>query len=153
LPVFEPTLRGMLLTGIAPIYLRAAMRGRQAVSVDVAGNALWWPPTKIAGRYLGPYLAHVRTLGGRASLEDRPPSTRSLEASREAHGEARELALTFALADARAGEYQSALSWLEVIERLDGVMSADWLQTRDEWTALAARPDAPGHSRVSRSAG
>ncbi|HEX4189156.1 MAG TPA: FAD-dependent oxidoreductase [Solirubrobacteraceae bacterium] len=137
LPVFTPTLRGMLLTGVAPMFLRAAVHATEAGSGDVAGNAMWWPPTKIAGRYLSPYLAHLGTLGGRASLEDRPPSTQSLAASREAHKEARELALTFALADARAGHYQSALSWLEVIERLEGVMPADCLQIRDEWTAQA----------------
>jgi sulfide:quinone oxidoreductase len=139
LSVFEPTLRGMLLTGVAPVYLRAALTGSESTNGHVAANALWWPPTKIAGRYLGPYLAHLGTLGGRPSLEDRPPSTRSLKASRERHDEARELALTFALAEARCKDYQSALSWLEVIERLDGVLPADCLHKRDEWTALAGQ--------------
>jgi sulfide:quinone oxidoreductase len=137
LSVFEPTLRGMLLTGVAPVYLRAALTESESTNGRVTADALWWPPTKIAGRYLGPYLAHLGTLGGRPSLEDRMPSTRSLEASREGHDEARELALTFALADARSEDYQSALSWLEVIERLDGMLPADCLHKRDEWIALA----------------
>jgi sulfide:quinone oxidoreductase len=139
LSVFEPTLRGMLLTGVAPVYLRSALGGSETTDGHVAANALWWPPTKIAGRYLGPYLAHLGTLGGRPSLEDRPPSARSREGSRKGHDEARELALTFALADARCEDYQSALSWLEVIERLDGILPADCLDKRDEWIALAGR--------------
>lgn len=139
LSVFAPTLRGMLLTGVAPVYLRAALNGSKSTNGHVAANALWWPPTKIAGRYLGPYLAHLGTLGGRPSLEDRPPSTRSPEASREGHDEARELALTFALADARCKDYQSALSWLEVIERIDGMLPADCLHNRDKWIALAGQ--------------
>ncbi|MGH2857185.1 MAG: FAD-dependent oxidoreductase [Solirubrobacteraceae bacterium] len=53
---FAPVLRGMMLTG----------RGREWMRHEVAGGAsggstlrraLWWPPTKIAGRYLSPYLA------------------------------------------------------------------------------------------------
>jgi sulfide:quinone oxidoreductase len=136
-PVFTPMLRGMLLTGVAPLFLRAARNGERDES-QVAAQALWWPPTKIAGRYLGPYLAHVGLRGG-ALLADREASAGSLEASENAHAEARELALTFALADARGGDYESALSWLEVIERLDGVMSADCRRRYDEWAALADR--------------
>jgi sulfide:quinone oxidoreductase len=46
---FRPVLRGMLFTGGPERYLRA---GDDAV----AAQPLWWPPTKIAGRYLAPYL-------------------------------------------------------------------------------------------------
>lgn len=54
-PPFRPALRGVLLTGGAPQYLRSDVRGADA---EVAGAPypLWWPPTKIAGRYLSPYL-------------------------------------------------------------------------------------------------
>ncbi|MHB8234016.1 MAG: FAD-dependent oxidoreductase [Solirubrobacteraceae bacterium] len=138
-PAFTPTLRGMLLTGVAPVYLRAALSDGECTNGHVAGNALWWPPTKIAGRYLSPYLAHLETLGERTSLEDREPSTLSPQATRERRDEARELALTFALADARAKDYQSALSWLEVIERIDGVLSEECLHQRDEWMVQAGR--------------
>jgi sulfide:quinone oxidoreductase len=137
--VFEPSLRGMLLTGVAPMYLRATVGSSSAGEGDVAANALWWPPTKIAGRYLGPYLAHFGALGGRASLVDRPASRGTPDAIQAEHGEARELALTFALADAHIGDYQSALSWLEVIERIDGVLPPDYLEKRDAWSALADR--------------
>jgi sulfide:quinone oxidoreductase len=53
---FRPVLRGMLLTGGRPEYLRAEPSGGRGESVASDG-ALWWPPSKIAGRYLAPYLA------------------------------------------------------------------------------------------------
>jgi sulfide:quinone oxidoreductase len=33
------------------------MRSGAGDADEMAGRALWWPPTKIAGRYLSPYLA------------------------------------------------------------------------------------------------
>jgi len=53
---FQPMLRGMLFTGDEPMYMRS---GVPNVDPDVAGAwyPLWWPPTKVAGRYLGPYLS------------------------------------------------------------------------------------------------
>ena len=50
-----PVLRGMLLTGAAPLYLRAVLdrSGRGQVS----RSPLWTPPGKVAGRYLTGYLA------------------------------------------------------------------------------------------------
>ncbi|HYM55002.1 MAG TPA: FAD-dependent oxidoreductase, partial [Solirubrobacteraceae bacterium] len=133
--VFEPLLRGMLLTGVAPMYLRAGIG--EAENGEVAANPLWSPPTKIAGRYLGPYLARASALAGRVSLKDHPASTRDQGELQAAHREARELALVFAEADARGGDFRSALSWLEVIERLDGVLPAGYLAKRDDWTTLA----------------
>jgi sulfide:quinone oxidoreductase len=51
---FRPVLRGLLLTGLAPRFVRAAEGGAPAV-VDT--QALWWPPGKIVGRHLSPFLA------------------------------------------------------------------------------------------------
>ena len=53
---FQPMLRGMLFTGDEPMYMRS---GVPDVDPDVPGAwyPLWWPPTKVAGRYLGPYLS------------------------------------------------------------------------------------------------
>jgi sulfide:quinone oxidoreductase len=48
---FTPVLRGMLFTGDQPRYLSAA-EGEGPPS----SRPLWWPPTKIAGRHLAPYL-------------------------------------------------------------------------------------------------
>ena len=66
---FSPVLRGVLLTG----------RGRRWIrrSLETAGDhgeaqrrALWWPPTKVAGAYLAPYLAmHAH---GRLPDDERP---------------------------------------------------------------------------------
>lgn len=61
---FRPVLRGLLLTGRAPRYLRAeVLRGRAARS-SAATEAIWWPPAKIAGRRLGPFLALQGVPGG-----------------------------------------------------------------------------------------
>ena len=53
---FRPVLRGVLLTGRGHRWIRR--------SLETAGDhgesqrrALWWPPTKIAGAHLAPYLA------------------------------------------------------------------------------------------------
>jgi sulfide:quinone oxidoreductase len=51
---FRPVLRGLLLTGLAPRFLRAEATGAHSV-VDT--EPLWWPPAKIVGRYLTPFLA------------------------------------------------------------------------------------------------
>ena len=112
---FRPVLRGLLLTGGAPLYLRAEL-GPAADPIDqraiVAGrrlvgepstHALWWPPGKVAGRYLAPMLADARPLtpaeaplldrtaprhdtepgDQRASTRARPPDRRS---GRQARG-------------------------------------------------------------------
>jgi sulfide:quinone oxidoreductase len=49
---FRPVLRGLLFAGGPERYMRADQQGVGAV----AAQGLWWPPTKIAGRYLAPYL-------------------------------------------------------------------------------------------------
>ncbi len=53
---FEPMLRGMLLTGEAPRYLRTALTAA-ASEPELSEESPWWPPVKIVGRYLAPYLA------------------------------------------------------------------------------------------------
>ncbi|MGZ4216233.1 MAG: FAD-dependent oxidoreductase [Solirubrobacteraceae bacterium] len=52
---FRPALRGMLFTGGEPLYMRSAVPGADP-DVRGAWYPLWWPPTKVAGRYLAPYL-------------------------------------------------------------------------------------------------
>ena len=52
---FRPVLRGMLFAGDEPLYLRSNVPGADP-GVPRAWYPLWWPPTKIAGRYLAPYL-------------------------------------------------------------------------------------------------
>jgi len=54
---FRPVLRGMLLTGDRPRYLRAEITGGRGERSEASDQALWWPPNKVAGRWLAPYLA------------------------------------------------------------------------------------------------
>jgi sulfide:quinone oxidoreductase len=54
---FRPVLRGVLLTGGAPLYLRSDISGEAGDDSIISREALWWPPNKLAGRYLGPYLS------------------------------------------------------------------------------------------------
>lgn len=128
-PAFEPMLRGMLLTGVAPMFMRAG--GDQS---EVAANPLWWPPTKIAGRYLGPYLAFADTIEKQSPLEDRAALAGDPERALDNHQEARRMALVFAEADAHGGDFHSALRWLEVIEQLDGVLAPEYLDRRELWS-------------------
>ena len=54
---FRPVLRGALLTGATPRYLRADVSGRAGDDSTFASEPLWWPPNKLSGRYLAPYLS------------------------------------------------------------------------------------------------
>lgn len=50
---YAPVLRGRLLTGHHDRFLR---RDEEARATEVAAEPLWWPPTKVSGRHLAPYL-------------------------------------------------------------------------------------------------
>ena len=52
---FRPVLRGKLMTGGRDRFLHHGLAGAPAAG-QVSEQPLWWPPTKIAGRYLAPYL-------------------------------------------------------------------------------------------------
>ena len=57
---YRPVLRAMMLTGGRPRYLR---RGPGPPASLLTDEAPWWPPHKIAGRELAPYLtAHPELL-------------------------------------------------------------------------------------------
>ncbi len=62
---FKPVLRGLLLTGSRPQYLRRELRGGAGDTSWATTDALWWPPAKIVGRYLAPFLSELSgTAGG-----------------------------------------------------------------------------------------
>jgi sulfide:quinone oxidoreductase len=65
---FRPVLRGLLLTGAQPRYLRTELAGGLGETSVAQASPLWWPPGKIVGRHLGPFLAE------RANLLVTPPS-------------------------------------------------------------------------------
>lgn len=50
-------IRGMLLTDDKPLYLTARITGGHGFSSEVTDTPTWAPPTKIAAKYLAPYLA------------------------------------------------------------------------------------------------
>ncbi len=148
---FSPVLRGLLLTGGAPLYLRAEPQRlpREAtVAIDAspqrrvprdvssaAGQPLWWPPAKIAGRYLAPYLATARRRPlDAAVLADRATIAGPSDADAE-YRDALELALLLAECDARWGDYRSALLALDAAEALEGALPPEYEAKRREWRA------------------
>ena len=54
--LFKPVLRGLLLTGHEPHYLRTDLTNGSD-SGATAERPLWWPAAKVAARSLAPYLA------------------------------------------------------------------------------------------------
>jgi sulfide:quinone oxidoreductase len=147
---FRPVLRGLLITGGAPVYLRAEPqrrhrprsvgvdsawppRPRDAAASEASDQALWWPPAKIAGRYLAPYLAgagHMRRDG--AALRDRRPVSAPAPETPESH-DALELALLVADGDASWADYTSALAALDAAEALEGALPPEYETKRRMW--------------------
>jgi sulfide:quinone oxidoreductase len=76
---FRPILRGVLLTGGAPAYLRAPIVKEGGDRGDLAAEPLWWPPAKIAARHLGPLLA----LRAGAGAVPAPPAESGISVLRE----------------------------------------------------------------------
>ena len=147
---FHPVLRGLLMTGGAPLYLRAepqrlprpatvaieAIHGRRDRQASAAAaQALWWPPAKIAGRYLAPFLATERPQPLTSELlADRAPVPGSPLSAAE-FDDALELALLMADSDARWGDYGAALSALDAAEALQGTLPLEYVHKRHQWQA------------------
>jgi sulfide:quinone oxidoreductase len=53
---FRPVLRGRLLTSRGPRYMRYDAAGGGGEG-EATSHTLWWPPGKVNGRYLAPWLA------------------------------------------------------------------------------------------------
>ncbi len=154
---FSPVLRGLLMTGGAPIYLRSEPQRdrrsdgrhrpapRQAAPVTgapraaAAGQPLWWPPAKIAGRYLAPTsqrrVPPVRPICStdRSAIPGAPLSAAE-------HDDALELALLLAECDARWGDYASALARSMPHELCNGACFTPELEAkRRAWTVASKR--------------
>jgi sulfide:quinone oxidoreductase len=151
---FSPVLRGLLLTGGAPVYLRAEpqrLPRETTVAIDAtplrrtthdatsaAGQALWWPPAKIAARYLSPFLATARPQPlGSEVLRDRVAVSGKTLAD-EDFKDALELALLLAECDARWGDYGAALNALDAAEVLEGTLPPEYEAKRRYWRAKRA---------------
>jgi sulfide:quinone oxidoreductase len=143
---FQPVLRGELITGGAPAF----MRTRRAHPDDdaAADTPLWWPPTKVAGRYLGAYLGRTVGEGASPELLDLEPSGSSAEGATE-HEQASALLLAAADADADAGDFEGALRWLSLVEHLNLVVPPDYVARRFEWRRQLA-PELPVDEAVAR---
>jgi sulfide:quinone oxidoreductase len=140
---FAPVLRGLLLTGGAPLYLRAELDAeggrrsgaarRRHLAGEVSSRALWWPPGKVAGRYLAPYLSTARP----ASLGDEPLVDRASGArggDPDDRDAALDLALLLADEDAEAGDLPQALHALDAAAALaGGVLPAAYAERRRRW--------------------
>jgi sulfide:quinone oxidoreductase len=79
---FRPVLRAMLLTGDEPRFLRHAAAGGAGPS-RFSADRLWWPPTKVVGHYLGPWLAREGRFDG-GSVHARLRMESELPADRDA---------------------------------------------------------------------
>ncbi len=53
---FHPVIRGILLTGGKPRYLSAHVTGGHGSSSEISETPTWSPASKIAAKYLAPYL-------------------------------------------------------------------------------------------------
>jgi sulfide:quinone oxidoreductase len=83
---FTPVLRGKLMTGSKPLYMRTDISGTAGDQSTTSGHTLWWPPGKVAGAYLAPYLAAREQQGPDGIV---PPIRRAhmvSESAREGHG-------------------------------------------------------------------
>jgi hypothetical protein len=144
---FEPVLRGALITGEAPEFLRRSIGGR-APGLAAVGHALWWPPTKLAGKYLGPYIARVVGEEQSRELVDLEPSAEP-GADQEEHQRAVSLVLAAADADARIGDFEGAIKWLSLVEQLNLVIPPRYVARRHEWRRQL-QPEAPADAAAER---
>ncbi|MDX6540243.1 MAG: sulfide:quinone oxidoreductase [Gaiellales bacterium] len=60
---FRPVLRGQLMTGSEPHFMRHHLEGGHGEDSEVSTHNLWRPPSKIAGVYLAPYLGELPAAG------------------------------------------------------------------------------------------
>ncbi len=148
---FRPVLRGLLMTGGAPLYLRAEPQRlpREAtVAIEAkprhrstrdassaAAQPLWWPPAKIAGRYLGPFLATARPQPVRSELLADRVAVPGAPLSQTDFEDALELALLLADCDARWGDYGAALNALDAAQALKGALPPEYEAKRRQWRA------------------
>lgn len=144
---FQPVLRGALITGSTPEFFRASAGGLGS-DVAVAGRPLWAPATKLAGRYLSPYIARVLGESQPGELADRDPSA-DADADQAEHDRAVSLILAAADGDARIGDFEGALKWLSLVEQLNLVIPAEHVARRFEWRRQL-HPELPVDDAAAR---
>ena len=150
---FSPVLRGLLMTGGAPLYLRCEPQ-RLAREATVAIEATRPRATAAAVRRRRDRLCGGRRPRWRGGiwLRSSPPRVRCrLAPSRSLivlpspgrgvsdpeYQDALELALLLADCDARWGDYRSALNALDAAEALQGALPSRYEAKRREWRSAA----------------
>ena len=127
---FEPGCSTVCcLTGVTAVYLRTGDRRDPAGDATVAYGPLCWPPTKVAGRFLGPYLAERQDVVEEPELEE--PGPWLLGDAQRSRDRLRRQALDLAHVDAEWGDYTSALGWLDTVEWLEGGLTAEHSALRE----------------------
>lgn len=133
---FRPVLRGALLTEWGPRYMRSRLgdSGEEAA----AKSALWWPPAKVAGKFLAPYLAvKAGYKAPQRPLEDLVAPIGDRAADIEAgHEDAVAIAFSSARASAEASDFHGALRWLQVAEDLELYLPSEFELKRISWQEL-----------------
>ncbi len=120
---FRPVLRGLLLTGRQPRYLRHELTGGAGDASAASPEPLWWPPAKIVGRYLAPFLGTVA--GVESPPEAAIPGALAVEVELEREQLADATALRPEIGRAAEGENRTTV---------EDVMSADPLVVAPEDT-------------------
>jgi len=135
---FKPVLRGALLTGWGPRYLRASVGAGE--SSGVSKSVLWWPPGKVAGRYLTPFLANVAgyRLPARPLRDLDGPAAEDPADVGSGHEDAVAMSLESANIAADEHDYKAAMRWLEVAEDLELYLPDEYELKRISWQELAS---------------
>jgi sulfide:quinone oxidoreductase len=141
---FQPVLRGLLLTGTGPRYLRGELDGVADEMSQASPEPLWWPPSKIVGRHLAPFLAGFA--GTDVPAEPTPEAGVTVEVELDVGAaEHRQDRLLEAVIEeglgeseaARVGEVMSAQPLVVAPEDTLGHV-AEMMQQRDVGSALVA---------------
>jgi len=99
----------------------------------VGQRPLWWPPSKVAGRYLAPLMATARPVALTSSPLQDVGYTRNADAGDE---QALALALLLADEDARCGDLRQALHALDAARALTGgVLPDPYVAKQRDWLA------------------
>lgn len=72
----RPVLRGYLLANGASRFLRAELHHHDGGMSEASETTMWWPPGKVAGTYLSPYLAAIDAGSGKLPSPTAPATSR-----------------------------------------------------------------------------
>jgi sulfide:quinone oxidoreductase len=140
---FRPVLRGLLLTGGRPRYLRHELTGGAGDVSSASPEPLWWPPAKIVGRYLAPFLG---AFAGVESPPEAPAAPGAVSVEVELERETIDRVSALPLEAARAAEGEGGATVADVMSTDPLVVApedtlgevAEKMRARDLGSALVA---------------